>query len=378
METPSWNSSVQPPELVEHRGEEKAWAWLLDNFTDTDADEIMEPSRSTKRARVDDARSFDTAATALSTPNAVVSPSAAGNGMAPLFEKLATISFDAMAVEDTRSGQLRWSNQAFNELTCLVGGGDFGQGLHALKANFLQAPTYEPSRVHQVVTTAANDSVGVWSCSVLVPVSNQLYTVWVLNQSQVPPADLSQSLSGLDSCAKPAPAEPAIIMGEAADFLDVHLKVMSASGDGPQGPRVQNMWRKYGQKPLKPVNLPNGEVARTLDRLYYKCYHKECKARLLVDLDIQTQEQVNILSKGEHDHDVPILRVSMQSLGGSTTSEPQLEPQLAVPVEHQTPVYMDVTPMLKTPPSPMSPQNYEQYPLTTIRVRRSSLPLVDD
>eukprot|EP00658_Telonema_sp_P-2_P010226 TRINITY_DN13855_c0_g1_i3.p1 TRINITY_DN13855_c0_g1~~TRINITY_DN13855_c0_g1_i3.p1 ORF type:complete len:193 (+),score=23.00 TRINITY_DN13855_c0_g1_i3:190-768(+) len=101
---------------------------------------------------------------------------------------------------------------------------------------------------------------------------------------------------------------------------DRSLKVLSTSGNSGAPPRVQSMWRKYGQKPLKP-ELCSGRPNR-LERLYYKCYAKYCKARLLVDQDIKTYERVNIFSRGEHNHTVQILQVSRKQLDDASTCPP--------------------------------------------------------
>eukprot|EP00658_Telonema_sp_P-2_P081650 TRINITY_DN8436_c0_g1_i1.p1 TRINITY_DN8436_c0_g1~~TRINITY_DN8436_c0_g1_i1.p1 ORF type:complete len:334 (+),score=53.58 TRINITY_DN8436_c0_g1_i1:127-1128(+) len=167
--TPSRNSAVEPPTL--HRDDDNSWAWLLGNFTPApdpvdQCPATMANPRPTKRTRPD--------ATQSSPGSAEVSPT---SELAPLFQRLATLSLDAMAVEETRTGHIQWSNQAFNELACLVGGGDFARGLHLLKSKLLQAPSYTPSRLHEVIPSVGSGAVEVSSCSVLIPAArDQLYT----------------------------------------------------------------------------------------------------------------------------------------------------------------------------------------------------------
>eukprot|EP00656_Telonema_subtile_P053136 TRINITY_DN75_c0_g1_i3.p1 TRINITY_DN75_c0_g1~~TRINITY_DN75_c0_g1_i3.p1 ORF type:complete len:691 (-),score=141.30 TRINITY_DN75_c0_g1_i3:170-2242(-) len=283
-----------------------AWKWLLDTFSedmaemdaDGDSDSL---SASNKRVREDECD--------------VYPAPAVENWLAPLLEPLAMMNFDAMAVQDS-GGDLMWANPAFKELACLAGAGDFGVGVSLLRRQFLQQPSFEQQRVHSNIQTASGN-LDLWSCSKLVGSAQDSRTLWVLGHPVISGATLSGGTGSQDvevwSGSSPAASVSELPMAAPdAEFKDIQIKVMCNASDNPQGPRVQNMWRKYGHKPLKPGTGPYGD-SRVLDRLYYKCYDKNCKARLLVDLVKETQEQIHVNAKGKHNHDVPVLRVSMQT-----------------------------------------------------------------
>eukprot|EP00656_Telonema_subtile_P053139 TRINITY_DN75_c0_g1_i6.p1 TRINITY_DN75_c0_g1~~TRINITY_DN75_c0_g1_i6.p1 ORF type:complete len:741 (-),score=165.62 TRINITY_DN75_c0_g1_i6:136-2358(-) len=380
-----------------------AWRWLLDNFADDQPPPVNTDSspRIVKRARPNSDAPVRPAANEPDEPNS--------NWLNAHLERLVLMNFDAMAVEDTYSGNLIWANPAFKELACMAGTGDFLQGVSLLRRTFLQQLSHEQQRMHQIVTTSNASTMDIMSCSQAVGYDKNMRTLWVMSRSMpmsmepTMPNPVHAQQQWVD--AKPQmqagaqavfhlqpPTNPANMLAfsnssKAQEFADIQIKVVSDpdAPPGPQGPRVQNMWRKYGQKVLKPGVGGFNFQSRTLDRLYYKCYQKDCKARLLVDVDNASQEQVQIHVKGEHSHEVPVLRVSWEQ---QQMQNQQQQQQIRYhdsntppkhPSPNTSPHVLDVDDLPPDPPfiqrPPSSPNSNQPAPAAApsfLRFRRAS------
>eukprot|EP00657_Telonema_sp_P-1_P005770 TRINITY_DN23412_c0_g1_i1.p1 TRINITY_DN23412_c0_g1~~TRINITY_DN23412_c0_g1_i1.p1 ORF type:complete len:129 (+),score=24.93 TRINITY_DN23412_c0_g1_i1:340-726(+) len=70
--------------------------------------------------------------------------------------------------------------------------------------------------------------------------------------------------------------------------------------------QLQMLWRKYGEKTLKPDPKGSPSEIRIVTRQYFKCHQPHCKARLKVDVIAETQQQVNAKATGGHCHDITV------------------------------------------------------------------------
>ena len=78
--------------------------------------------------------------------------------------------------------------------------------------------------------------------------------------------------------------------------------------DGGQVQKELNLWQKYGSKVITNSQTPNCRVM--VKRSYYKCFVKECLARLYSDSDKDTNAHLKTTSIGEgHALDFPSVLV---------------------------------------------------------------------
>lgn len=67
----------------------------------------------------------------------------------------------------------------------------------------------------------------------------------------------------------------------------------------------QKLWIKYGQKKVQRCSPdPTGVMMRVgcVKRSYYKCYNKECSAKMYVDIDGETGDEAPAVLSGGHTH----------------------------------------------------------------------------
>eukprot|EP00656_Telonema_subtile_P023732 TRINITY_DN2531_c0_g1_i2.p1 TRINITY_DN2531_c0_g1~~TRINITY_DN2531_c0_g1_i2.p1 ORF type:complete len:673 (-),score=116.26 TRINITY_DN2531_c0_g1_i2:273-2291(-) len=289
-----------------------AWRWMEDNCA-------LDPNSMSPKLSAAPAATPTEPAKTLTPDSAYVSKrsteecSEVSTWLTSYFEKLVLSSFDSMAVMEPRSGAVIWANPAFKVLACCVGDGQFLEGVSVLKAQFLQQPKHELTTLHR--SFGAENRLDIWSRAQLIGEHEQMRTIWILSRS----GSLDPSLTQSPKCE---PHQTQLVSSSAAtgaagsgscgspDLSNVHIKVLCDPNgpQGPRGPKVQNLWRKYGQKVLRPLSTTFGAepASRVLDRMYYKCYLKECKARLIVDMDRATGKRVVVQPKGEHNHEVPV------------------------------------------------------------------------
>eukprot|EP00656_Telonema_subtile_P012604 TRINITY_DN16355_c0_g2_i3.p1 TRINITY_DN16355_c0_g2~~TRINITY_DN16355_c0_g2_i3.p1 ORF type:complete len:650 (+),score=155.40 TRINITY_DN16355_c0_g2_i3:139-2088(+) len=237
--------------------------------------------------------------------------------MLPFAEELVRLSFDAMAQVQVNTGVVLWANQAFGELTHMVGGGDTMLGLQCLQARFLQQLSHQ---VHCLQDTVGRGSTQTQlrSASVLAGPPGEELVLWVLQSPIVRPQlggggctpPNSASDSEADTCPATQHTVPAPGLGfpAASEHLDPLAKVTAdPSTRTGRGRRPTLMlWQKYGQKALYNGAGQNGSSGSTVERLYYKCYKAGCKARLKIDVVQATRERVDVVASGVHCHHVTL------------------------------------------------------------------------
>eukprot|EP00658_Telonema_sp_P-2_P044599 TRINITY_DN3249_c0_g3_i1.p1 TRINITY_DN3249_c0_g3~~TRINITY_DN3249_c0_g3_i1.p1 ORF type:complete len:432 (+),score=74.76 TRINITY_DN3249_c0_g3_i1:1118-2413(+) len=242
-------------------------------------------------------------------------------------ERMLSMSFDAMAQINARTGELQWANGHFDRLALCLGGGQPWEGQQTLFRCFLQNPSREQQLkegtfkvggvgtvlrcLTEVATIGANDvvlmvlkSLGNWPASPprsskgeLEKSSNE-----VPKNSNEPPSSRSADGSDQDrSCSEPDNEPSQSEYPAAADHPDPMVKVVTTHVRG-QGKRpAVLLWQRYGKKALY---KPGGEAIKAdrLERLYFRCHSPGCKARLRVDMNHTTGEQMKVAPTGVHDH----------------------------------------------------------------------------
>eukprot|EP00658_Telonema_sp_P-2_P035343 TRINITY_DN25721_c0_g1_i1.p1 TRINITY_DN25721_c0_g1~~TRINITY_DN25721_c0_g1_i1.p1 ORF type:complete len:208 (+),score=44.32 TRINITY_DN25721_c0_g1_i1:149-772(+) len=116
----------------------------------------------------------------------------------------------------------------------------------------------------------------------------------------------------------------------AAEHQDPMVKVVPSDRGKGKRPTVL-LWQRYGKKALyKKVTIPTGPMdwsigdqgdAQRVERMYFKCYSAGCKARLRVDMDLVTGEQIHASAAGVHNHAVELSM--MPTSVGSRASLPE-------------------------------------------------------
>lgn len=104
-----------------------------------------------------------------------------------------------------------------------------------------------------------------------------------------------------------APAEEKAIENPVrTEHINPRLRVVCQDKRHQQGPgghpvtQTQMLWHKYGEKTVR--NRKATGNSSQLVRAYYRCYKKECSARITVDLDHETHQLVKSSSSGTHNH----------------------------------------------------------------------------
>eukprot|EP00658_Telonema_sp_P-2_P024828 TRINITY_DN1998_c0_g6_i3.p1 TRINITY_DN1998_c0_g6~~TRINITY_DN1998_c0_g6_i3.p1 ORF type:complete len:647 (-),score=102.14 TRINITY_DN1998_c0_g6_i3:343-2283(-) len=255
-----------------------------------------------------------------------------------LLLKMVSMSFDAMAQVDMRTGSLIWGNRTFQQLTLVVGAGDPEAGFQSLQALFLQRV---PRTLHCSFATMRTQSstLELWSATEIsgsCPGANDV-VLWSIHQpisppQQQPPTRPSPAQSPhsprfghlrgpkpLSRLYEPqeqreTPGAPEEMNGNfppASDHANPNLMILSDHGHQTSGKgkrHVLNLWRKYGEKTVQRPGSWVDPAQSTCDRLYYKCYRKDCKARLKVDLLPQSGDRVTVSAYGVHCHHVRLVR----------------------------------------------------------------------
>jgi len=117
---------------------------------------------------------------------------------------------------------------------------------------------------------------------------------------------------------KSAPAaaeENGIVNPVAAEHLNPRLRVIcdDKKAANPSGAnQTQMLWHKYGEKTVRNRKAGSGRPNALLQRAYFKCFKRECSAKLTVDLDLDTRELVKASSSGAHNH---FFEVAAEELG---------------------------------------------------------------
>ena len=92
--------------------------------------------------------------------------------------------------------------------------------------------------------------------------------------------------AGLDGWLVGAQADPTV---------NKRKRPKAQQSEAPQAPEPQKMWQKYGERAVS----SHGKHAQdTIMRAYYKCYSKDCPARLWVDCDRETGSRLKISATG--------------------------------------------------------------------------------
>eukprot|EP00658_Telonema_sp_P-2_P077997 TRINITY_DN7206_c0_g1_i1.p1 TRINITY_DN7206_c0_g1~~TRINITY_DN7206_c0_g1_i1.p1 ORF type:complete len:291 (-),score=41.45 TRINITY_DN7206_c0_g1_i1:411-1283(-) len=261
--------------------------------------------------------------------------------------ELLDMSSDAMAQVDPQSGILTWRNRRFDQLARRVGNGDGWTGRKVLFGQFLQGiPCDEthatctifacdrPSIELHSVTRVLRPGVLVWTLrwadeaseflnptgneSVLQDspkeVSGNLALEAVEGESDDPPAVAATSSSAEtvlpDTIAAPRPIVVAEPWPTASDYPDPQARVVVRKC-GRDRPVL--LWRRYGRKSIwcpapgeRGEGPYEGKHEYLVDRIYFRCRERGCRARLKVDVDQRTALQLNVSPIGTHDHHVQI------------------------------------------------------------------------
>eukprot|EP00658_Telonema_sp_P-2_P039140 TRINITY_DN279_c0_g1_i5.p1 TRINITY_DN279_c0_g1~~TRINITY_DN279_c0_g1_i5.p1 ORF type:complete len:430 (-),score=63.02 TRINITY_DN279_c0_g1_i5:351-1640(-) len=241
---------------------------------------------------------------------------------------------DAMAQVDPGTGALVWRNACFDQLTQRVGGGDAWAGQRLLYSQFLQHVP-RSGEEHLGVCTVGESGVPSLRLrsSVRLLESGDFPTtvLWViksmdLTDQPVPePQCYLQQMAPKQQCCLPEqdPAghnllpyvelsEPLIDQSppeelhehpKAADYPDPTVRVQSGEG---QRRRSVLLWRRYGRKSMNQAS-DSDSADRMVERIYFKCCKPGCGARLRVDVDRITGEQLSVTAAGSHNHSVEIV-----------------------------------------------------------------------
>lgn len=104
--------------------------------------------------------------------------------------------------------------------------------------------------------------------------------------------------------AKPAAAEEnGIVNPVAVEHLNPRLRVMCVDKKAVGAMnQTQMLWHKYGEKTVRNRKAASGRPDTLLQRAYFKCFKRECSAKLTVDLNLDTRELVKTSSSGTHNH----------------------------------------------------------------------------
>eukprot|EP00658_Telonema_sp_P-2_P006843 TRINITY_DN1257_c0_g1_i9.p1 TRINITY_DN1257_c0_g1~~TRINITY_DN1257_c0_g1_i9.p1 ORF type:complete len:253 (-),score=45.69 TRINITY_DN1257_c0_g1_i9:496-1254(-) len=124
---------------------------------------------------------------------------------------------------------------------------------------------------------------------------------------------------------EPVVAEVTAICNPVAEeHLNPRLRVVSQDkkciGNPNQVNQTQMLWHKYGEKIVR--NRKAVGSSPQLQRAYYKCFKRECSARLTVDLDMDTREVVKTSSSGSHHHVFEIATDDLESPMSAKSANP--------------------------------------------------------
>merc|ERR1712196_161869 len=86
----------------------------------------------------------------------------------------------------------------------------------------------------------------------------------------------------------------------------------------------QKLWKKYGQKRVQHCRPDDAGVMYRigfLKRAYYKCFYKNCPAKMFVDIDEQTNKEQPAVVTGFHVHTFEILEDENDKNAGDDEDE---------------------------------------------------------
>eukprot|EP00658_Telonema_sp_P-2_P083843 TRINITY_DN9181_c0_g1_i1.p1 TRINITY_DN9181_c0_g1~~TRINITY_DN9181_c0_g1_i1.p1 ORF type:complete len:432 (-),score=69.81 TRINITY_DN9181_c0_g1_i1:150-1445(-) len=233
------------------------------------------------------------------------------------------MSSNAMAQVDVATGTLVWTNEPFDRLMMLVGGGDALKGKQVLFQRFLQGLPREERRIQNSVTRVIGSP-------------GHEKVLWVINTSEWPmepqvqtdaQTNVQTDVQGYVQEEKPAPptasppanrtAGPAddaqlsagssLVLARAcqypaaAEYPDPSTRVLVASPDRHKKPVVL-MWQCYGRKLLQVTGQRPVAPEDRLVRRYYRCFSGGCPAKLTVDVTAHLGATVAEHPSGTHDH----------------------------------------------------------------------------
>eukprot|EP00658_Telonema_sp_P-2_P029727 TRINITY_DN22565_c0_g1_i3.p1 TRINITY_DN22565_c0_g1~~TRINITY_DN22565_c0_g1_i3.p1 ORF type:complete len:283 (+),score=42.89 TRINITY_DN22565_c0_g1_i3:313-1161(+) len=256
--------------------------------------------------------------------NAMPGPGGPHNGAPPLrqpklpyLEGFVGMSLDALAQVELASGAVLWANERFRELTIMMGSGDMALGLRWLHGCFMQNLPRELHCVHTTIEMGGS-GVDLWSVTQCFGPTNQEVVLWLIHQplvrlmpQQFDPPKLHPSHGGQSNFYMgPRTGMPDQLLQpqrfpKASEHTDPQLKVMAGFDhcNGGKGRRpVLLLWHKYGRKSLYKTGPDGTSQPSALERLYYKCYQSNCRARLKIDISQSTGEKVSISASGMHNH----------------------------------------------------------------------------
>lgn len=223
-------------------------------------------------------------------------------------QELVMLSFDAMAVVAAGSQTVLSSNPAFLQMALTLGGNNMGRGISLLQQNFLKELSLEGgSEIHY-----SSGNLKLDGASKVLAINSAIKCT--------APHQNCSSLCAQENCSllwvlASRPGTPEKIEINEPHFADPDLKVMAdptvnkrkrpkaQQSEAPQAPEPQKMWQKYGERAVS----SHGKHAQdTIMRAYYKCYSKDCPARLWVDCDRETGSRLKISATGAHNHYVTL------------------------------------------------------------------------
>eukprot|EP00656_Telonema_subtile_P034801 TRINITY_DN3883_c0_g1_i1.p1 TRINITY_DN3883_c0_g1~~TRINITY_DN3883_c0_g1_i1.p1 ORF type:complete len:406 (+),score=83.32 TRINITY_DN3883_c0_g1_i1:204-1421(+) len=210
---------------------------------------------------------------------------------------LVRMSFDAMAHIDLLTGAVLCSNPAFQQLVCFVGGNDAALGLRTLWEQFLHRDM--PKEAQRLFGTVelGSSSLDLWSVTQPADDNRVLWTIHQPTQNTLP---LQSPQCSSEDAPNQVVAAPTTFP-EAADCTDPRAKVWSS----PEHRAVKGtrpslfLWHKYGKK--------RRTGKSDTERVYYRCYQTDCKARLKIDTLLPSGESVHVHPSGEHNHVVRLV-----------------------------------------------------------------------
>lgn len=250
---------------------------------------------------------------------------------AHFLESMVQMAADAMAIVNVETGMATCANAAFFNLVIKLGAGDYALGDIALRSKFLQNIPQHPQTL---CDTVGPNALRVQSHTKHAGPPGSQVILWTIRQYETLPYNgiaQSQPLQVQPSQPNPPlppPVPPNIqqthpvqrptsmmstsanvtseqtraIGASAQDTANVNLKVLTNYHPQTQEPSYQKLWRQYGEKPVLKASpkFPRS----SLKRRYYRCFKKDCPARLKVDVYVATGEQVSIQTSGLHSHNV--------------------------------------------------------------------------
>jgi len=224
---------------------------------------------------------------------------------------LMNMTFDAMAVLGP-NGAVISCNPPYHHLCAQIGDENEQEGMDQLQRHFLQ-----------LIPTLWGDTPAHYSCHDIQGGTRTMsvkIAIKVMPPGQGPGSYMCV-LSGQQNVAaglivsEPRLSDPLITV--VAPTASNRSK--RAQPDHDPVLDSQRLWQKYGEKVVTKRKNPKDRVRRA----YFKCYDKECLARLTVDNDPETGKRLVINSLGVHNHVVEIHEQSPEAAGPRQKPAPE-------------------------------------------------------